>query len=66
MIDTAEKRRAAAGVPYLPLTPGVTPDATPGIEWRQQAAWSYSGAAGPPPPPPSGVTTFMALTGAGG
>lgn len=42
-IDTAAKRRSAAGVPFLPLGPGVTPDATPGIAWRQQVAWSYSG-----------------------
>jgi hypothetical protein len=41
-IDTAEKRRSAAGVGYwlyLGLTPNVSKDA----EWRQQAAWGYSG-----------------------
>lgn len=42
-IDTAAKRRSAAGIPFLPLGPGVTPDATPGQEWRQQAGWGYSG-----------------------
>lgn len=42
-IDTAAKRRAAAGVPFLPLGPGVTPDATKAQAWRQQVAWSYSG-----------------------
>ena len=44
-LDSAMDRRAAGGVAFLPLGPGVTPDATPGVEWRQQAAWSYSGIA---------------------
>jgi hypothetical protein len=42
-IDTAEKRRAAAGIPFLPLGVGVTPNALADQEWRQQAGWSYSG-----------------------
>lgn len=42
-IDTAEKRKSAAGVPYLPLGPGVTPNASADQEWRQQSGWSYSG-----------------------
>lgn len=42
-IDSAEKRRSAAGVPFLPLGPGVTPNASKDAEWRQQVAWSYSG-----------------------
>jgi hypothetical protein len=42
-IDTAEKRRSASGVAFLPLIPGVTPNAAPGVDWRQQVAWSYSG-----------------------
>lgn len=42
-IDTAAKRRAAGGVAFLPLGPGVTPDAAKPNTWRQQAAWSYSG-----------------------
>ena len=52
-IDTAEKRRSAAGVGFLPLTPGVTPNAAKDVEWRQQSAWSYSGIApaGPGPEP---------------
>lgn len=41
-IDTATKRRAAAGVPFLPIGPSVTPDATRGVVWRASAAWSYS------------------------
>lgn len=42
-IDTAAKRRSAAGVAFLPLGPGVTPDATKPVAWRQQSAWGYSG-----------------------
>lgn len=42
-IDTAEKRRSAAGVPFVVLGPGVTPNAAKDQEWRQQSAWSYSG-----------------------
>ena len=42
-IDTAEKRKSAAGVPYLPFLPGVTPDSSKDAEWRKQAAWGYSG-----------------------
>lgn len=51
-IDTAAKRKAAAGMP-LPLGPNVTPDSTPGAAWRQTAAYTYSGiaaAAGEPEP----------------
>ena len=44
-IDSAEKRRSAAGVPFLPLGPGVTANAAKDIEWRAQAAWGYSGIA---------------------
>lgn len=42
-IDTAAKRRSAAGVFFIPLGPGVTPNASKPVSWRQQAAWSYSG-----------------------
>lgn len=42
-IDTAAKRRSAAGIPALPLGPGVTPDASPGQAWRQSAGWGYVG-----------------------
>lgn len=59
-IDTAPKRRSAAGVPFLPLGPGVTPDAATPLAWRQQAGWGYSGvAAGEEPvvthPPASAI-----------
>jgi hypothetical protein len=62
-IDTAAKRRSAAGVPFLPLGPGVTPDAAKPVAWRQQVGWGYSGipaGAGPPPVTPS-VRTFAAV-----
>ena len=42
-VDTAEKRKAVAGIPYWPLSPGVTPNASPGAEWRYEVAWSYGG-----------------------
>lgn len=42
-IDTAEKRRSVAGIPFFPLGPGVTPNASPDQEWRQQVGWGYSG-----------------------
>lgn len=43
-IDSAEKRRSAAGVlGYFTGGPGVTPNASPDQEWRQQAGYGYSG-----------------------
>jgi hypothetical protein len=42
-IDTAARRRSAAGVGFFIVGPGVTPDATPDQFWRQSAAWSYGG-----------------------
>lgn len=42
-IDTAEKRRSAGGVAFLPLGPGVTPNSSKDNEWRYQSGWSYSG-----------------------
>lgn len=41
-IDTPEKRRNVAGIPF---GPGVTPNATPDAEWRQQVGSGYSGIA---------------------
>jgi hypothetical protein len=55
-IDTAEKRRSVSGAPFLPLTPGVTPDASPGAAWRASVAWGYSGIGVAAPSPP-GVYT---------
>lgn len=42
-IDSAEKRKAISGVGIQFTAPGVTPNANEDAEWRQQAAWSYSG-----------------------
>lgn len=42
-IDTAAKRRAASGIPFLPLGPGVTPNVDRDAFWRATVAWSYSG-----------------------
>lgn len=39
-IDSAEKRRAAAGSMFLGY--GVTPNSSQDIEWRYQVGWSYS------------------------
>lgn len=51
-IDSAAKRRSAAGVGFFVVGPGVTPDVTPDQFWRQSAAWGYggilAGAAAPP------------------
>lgn len=42
-IDSAEKRRSAANVPWSPAGVGVTPNASTDAEWRAQVAWTYSG-----------------------
>lgn len=42
-IDTAEKRRSAAGTGFHPLGPGVTPNVLTPVGWRQQSGWGYSG-----------------------
>lgn len=52
-IDSAAKRRSAAGVGFFLVGPGVTPDATPDQFWRQSAAWSYGGILAGAPPAPS-------------
>lgn len=56
-IDTAAKRRSVCGVPFLPLGPGVTPDAAKAVAWRQQAGWGYSGIAAGAAAAITGVTT---------
>jgi hypothetical protein len=48
-IDTAAKRRSAAGVPFLPLGPGVSPDSDKDAFWRQCAGWGYGGIAAASP-----------------
>lgn len=40
-VITALKRRMASGVAYIPLGPGVTPNASKDDLWRRQSAWSY-------------------------
>jgi hypothetical protein len=42
-IDTAAKRRNVAGIGFWLFGPGVTPDATPGVDWRQAVGWGYLG-----------------------
>ena len=64
-INTAEKRRAVSGI-WLPLIPGVTPNASKNAEWRQQSAWSYSGIAPDTPPAVGGPRAgSLGLTGVG-
>lgn len=55
-IDTAEKRKSLVGLQYW-SGPGVTPNASPDQEWRQEAGYSYSGilAGGAPVVPEPGL-----------
>jgi hypothetical protein len=69
-IDTPAKRRSAAGVPFLPLGPGVTPDGAKPVAWRQQSGWGYSGipageAVVPATPAPATGTWSYTPTAAG-
>lgn len=53
-IDTAAKRRSISGIwtGFMPVS--VTPDASKGATWRQDAGWGYQGiAVGDTPPPPT-------------
>ena len=47
-IDNAEKRKSVAGIPFH-IFLGVTNNASKDQEWRQQAAWGYSGIAADAP-----------------
>lgn len=50
-IDTAEKRKAVAGIGFAYYLTEVTPNASKDQEWRQEAANSYPGIlAGAPVP----------------
>ena len=40
-LNTPEKRRAAAGVGFFIVGPGVTPNSAKDVEWRREVAWSY-------------------------
>ena len=66
-IDTAMKRKSVAGLlGYFTGGPGVTNDATPGIEWRQQVGYGYSGiAAGAPVVSAGDVGHWLLLLGVG-
>lgn len=55
-IDSAEKRRAAAGVPF---GLGVTPTADKDGEWRAQVAWSFGAPIYVVPPPETGAQWAM-------
>lgn len=52
-LNIARRRRAASGVPHLPVGPGVTPSATPDAFWRASVGWSITpaGTGGPVTPP---------------
>ena len=41
-IDTAEKRKAIAGI-WIPMMPGVTPHEAKDKQWRAQSGWCYGG-----------------------
>ena len=60
-IDTASKRKSISGVILPFLLVGVTPDATPGVEWRQAAGWSYNGIepAAPSTPDVAGFSIYL-------
>ena len=54
-VDTAEKRKAIAGIHMRYSGPGVTPNVLKDQEWRQEAGWGYNGilVATPAAPPPA-------------
>ena len=42
-LDSAEKRKSASGIHLYAAGPGVTNNATPDQEWRQEAGYGYPG-----------------------
>ena len=42
-IDSAEKRRSLASISLIFMGPGVTPNASKDVEWRQEAGFGYPG-----------------------
>lgn len=65
MIDTALKRRSAAGVTCPMFGPGVTPDETKPEAWRQSVGFGYAGiSATNEPPVAAGVITVEIVTAA--
>jgi len=63
-IDTAEKRRAVAQVGFYWGGPGVTPNASKDVEWRQEAGWGYSGIAPASPVVSTGASHLLLLRAA--
>ena len=61
-IDTAEKRRSVSGI-WIPLIPGVTPNAGKDQEWRQEAGWSYNAIAAETPAAAGRVMSSLAASG---
>ena len=45
-IDVAEKRRAISHIHLMAAGPGVTPNASKDLEWRQEAGYGYPSTAG--------------------
>jgi hypothetical protein len=43
-IDTRERRQSCCGI-QVTLLPGMTPNASPDVEWRQESGWGYPGIA---------------------
>ncbi len=48
-IDTAEKRKSISWI--VTVSPGVTPNASADVEWRQEAGYSYPVTLDVPVPP---------------
>jgi hypothetical protein len=53
-IDSAERRKSLVGI-ITSMSPGVTPNASQDVEWRQEAGWGYPGIAAGGAPPADGV-----------
>jgi len=58
-IDTAEKRRSVVSINGYALGAGVTPNASPDQEWRQESGYSYSGIAASGAAPTSSMLLRM-------
>lgn len=56
-LDSAEQRRAAGGVPFLPLGVGVTPGTVTAL-WRAAVAWGYAWVSGEATPDPTPLVAF--------
>lgn len=56
-IDSREKRQSLSGIQHF-MIPGVTPNAAPDQEWRQESGWGYPGILAQSPVAPT-VTRFQ-------